>query len=447
MSAVIPSHDDPVIAANAEIIGGPMGKYSRGNPWWSPLRVIVLLTALGYAVGYWLDSACRSTSWASPERYEHLCYTDIHPFFSLKGLFEGIFPYLGDAKPEHMVDAPVLVGLFMEFSARITSVMNGIWPSDDQAVQFYDVTAVLLFLVLLILVITTVNTVSNRPWDAAMIALAPMMVLAATISWDLIALAFVALAFWTQSKRKNVATGIFLGLALCSASYPIAVVIAVAVIGLRSDDWNRIANLIGVTALTWFVINLPFAIANYDGWVVIYRHQIETGAELGSVWFALIQLGGPTLSTPLLNAASVLVFLAAVAVVAAITVRALTTPRLAQVAFLLVAAFALTAKGFAPQFSLWLIPLAVLARPRWRDFLIWQACEVTYFIAVWWFLAGYNVEGAKGLTPQWYAVAIFVHIAGTLYFAYRVIQDINKPEADVVRKTTRDQVLHQSVML
>jgi uncharacterized membrane protein len=225
------------------------------------------------------------------------------------------------------------------------------------------------------------------------------------------------------------------------------VVIAVVVIGLRSDDWNRIANLIGVTALTWFVINLPFAIANYDGWVVIYRHLFESGAELGSAWYALIQLGGPTLSVPLLNAASVLLFLAAVAVIAAITVRALKSPRLAQVAFLLVAAFALTAKGFAPQFSLWLIPLAVLARPRWRDFLIWQACEVTYFIAVWWFLAGYNVEGAKGLTPQWYAVAICVHIVGTLYFAYRVIQDINAPQTDVVRETTRDQVLHQSATL
>jgi len=447
MSAAIPTHDDPVIGANAELIGGPMGKYSSGNRWWTPLRVIVILTALGYAVGYWLDSACRSTSWASPERYEHLCYTDIHPFFSLKGFSEGIFPYLGNAKPEQLVDAPVLVGLFMEISARITSVINGIWPSDDQAVQFYNVTVVLLFIVLLIVVIATLKTASNRPWDAAMIALAPMMILAATISWDLIALAFVALAFWMQSKHKNVFTGIFLGLALCSASYPIAVVIAFVVIGLRSEDWNRIANLIGVTALTWLVINIPFAIANYDGWVLIYRHVVESGAELGSVWFALIQLGGPTLSTSLLNAASVLVFLAAVAVIAAITVRALTTPRLAQVAFLLVAAFALTAKGFSPQFSLWLIPLAVLARPRWRDFLIWQACEVTYFIAVWWFLAGYNVEGAKGLTPQWYAVAIFVHIVGTLYFAYRVIQDMNTPQTDIVRETTRDQVLHQSATL
>jgi uncharacterized membrane protein len=446
MNTVVPSHDDALVAANTELIGGPLGKYTRGNRWWSPLRVIVIVTALAYAAGYWLDSACRNTNWASPQRYEHLCYTDIHPYFSLKGFSEGIVPYLGNAKPEQRVDAPVLVGLFMELSARITSVINGIWPSEDHAVAFYNVTVVLLFIALLVVVITTVKTVRNRPWDAAMIAVAPMMILAATISWDLIAIAFVALAFWAQGRNRTVATGLFLGLALCSAIYPIAVVIALLLIAIRTKEWNRIMNLVGITAITWVVINVPFALAHYDGWVVIYRHAIETGAELGSAWYALVQLGGPTFSTTMLNAMSVMLFLVAVAGIAAITVRAPKTPRLAQIAFLTVAAFALTAKGFSPQFSLWLIPLAVLARPRWRDFLIWQACEVTYFIAVWWFLAGYNVEGAKGLTPQWYALATIVHILGTLYFAYRVIEDINQPDEDVVRSTSPDQVPHQSAM-
>ena len=146
----------------------------------------------------------------------------------------------------------------------------------------------------------------------------------------------------------------------------------------------------------------------------------------------------------MLNVLSLLLFAAAVTAIAAITIRAPRTPRLAQVTFLVVAAFALTAKGFSPQFSLWLIPLAVLARPRWRDFLIWQACEVTYFVAVWWFLAGYNVEGAKGLTPQWYSVATVVQIIGTLYFAYRVIEDINAPAQDAVLVAIPDQAQHQS---
>ena len=326
-------------------------------------------------------------------------------------------------------------------------MLNGIWPVDDQGVTFVDVTVVLLFLVLVTVVVSTVKTVANRPWDSAMIALAPMMILAATISWDLLAIAFVSLAFWAQSKNKNLATGIFLGLALCSANYPIAVVIAFIVFAVRTKEWKKTANLVGVVAITWLIINVPFALAHYDGWVVMYRRVLDSGAELGSAWYALTQIGGPTLSTPMLNAMSLLLFVAAVAAITAIVIRAPRQPRLAQVAFLVVAAFALTAKGFSPQFSLWLIPLAVLARPRWRDFLIWQACEVTYFIAVWWFLAGYNVEGAKGLTPEWYAVATVVQIVGTLYFAYRVIEDINAPAQDPVRTPTPDQAQHQSAML
>jgi hypothetical protein len=67
----------------------------------------------------------------------------------------------------------------------------------------------------------------------------------------------------------------------------------------------------------------------------------------------------------------------------------------------------------------------VLARPNWRDFLIWQFGEVIYFAAIWWFLAGYGLDDSKTLTPQWYAAATFVHIAATLYFAIMVIRDIS----------------------
>ncbi|MFA7323898.1 MAG: hypothetical protein WC005_06030, partial [Candidatus Nanopelagicales bacterium] len=174
---------------------------------------------------------------------------------------------------------------------------------------------------------------------------------------------------------------------------------------------------------------------------------IDGGAELGSVWYAITQMGGAALSTPMLNAASALLFIGVVIGIIALTVGAPKAPRPASVMFLVVAAFALAAKGFAPQFGLWLIPLAVLARPRWRDFLIWQACEVAYFIAVWWFLAGYQIEGAKGLTPQWYALATLIHIAGTAYFAVMVVRDILEPDRDPVRATNPDPEQSQSVRL
>ncbi len=74
-------------------------------------------------------------------------------------------------------------------------------------------------------------------------------------------------------------------------------------------------------------------------------------------------------------------------------------PRLAQLAFLIVAAFILTNKVYSPQFVIWLIPLLALARPRWRDFLIWQTFEALHWAAVWMYL-GQVTSG--GVVPAQY---------------------------------------------
>ena len=59
--------------------------------------------------------------------------------------------------------------------------------------------------------------------------------------------------------------------------------------------------------------------------------------------------------------------------VAALGFLAPVTPRFAQLGFLLVVGFLLVNKVYSPQYALWLLPLAVMARPRVRDQLIWQA--------------------------------------------------------------------------
>jgi uncharacterized membrane protein len=108
-------------------------------------------------------------------------------------------------------------------------------------------------------------------------------------------------------------------------------------------------------------------------------------------------------------------------------------PRLVSLLFLIVAAFVLTNKVYSPQYALWLVPLAVMARPRWRDLLIWQAGEVVYFAAIWWFLVGYNIEDTTGLDKEAYGLAILVHVAATIYLVVIVVRDILRPEHDPVR--------------
>jgi uncharacterized membrane protein len=107
------------------------------------------------------------------------------------------------------------------------------------------------------------------------------------------------------------------------------------------------------------------------------------------------------------------------------------TPRLAQLGFLVVAGFLLVNKVYSPQYVLWLLPLAALARPRWRDQIIWQAGELFYFACVWWYLGGF-LAPAGGDDAGAYWIAILVRMAAELYLVAVVARDVLRPAHDPV---------------
>ena len=257
-----------------------------------------------------------------------------------------------------------------------------------------------------------------------MIVFAPTMILAATINWDLIPIALVSLAFLAWSKDRATLTGVFLGLAIASKFYPVFLLLGFVLLAWRTKTWRPTLSMLIATVTTFLAVNIPFAIANFEGWVTFYTFNFGRAIDFGSFWYAITQIGLPTIPESLLNVASTALFALLLIAIAILVKKTPTTPSIAQISFLILAAFVVTNKVYSPQYVLWLVPLAVLARPNWRDFLIWQFGEVIYFAAIWWFLAGYGITDSKTLTPQWYAAATFVHIAATIYFAVMVIRDV-----------------------
>ncbi|MDQ5975673.1 MAG: hypothetical protein QG661_2882 [Actinomycetota bacterium] len=431
---VRPSEEDPVVASSIGWMGGAIGRRARiGGTWWSPVRVLVAMAAVAYVVGYLLDLSCRGNGWAVPERYEHLCYTDIAPLFSGRGFADGLIPYLQQTADGNYLEYPVLTGAFMQVAAVLTSGISGLFESASRATVFFDVNVVLLFIALAVTVVATALTVRRRPWDAAMVALAPTMILAATINWDLLPLAFAGVALLLWSRRHPFAAGILLGLAVAAKFYPILFLGAFLVLSLRTAKWRAFALLVGGTALSWAVVNIPVAIANAEGWGYFYRFSGFRGEDFGSLWFAMTQAGLPSVPAERLNLLATGSFIVLCLAIGYIALSAPRRPRLAPLLFLIIAAFVLTNKVYSPQYSLWLVPLAVMARPRWRDFLIWQVGEVIYFAAIWWFLVGYGIEDTQGLTGQQYALATVIHFAATIYFAFMVLRDIYSPQHDPIR--------------
>ena len=92
----------------------------------------------------------------------------------------------------------------------------------------------------------------------------------------------------------------------------------------------------------------------------------------------------------------------------------------------------------------WLVPLAVLARPRLWLYLLWQLAEIAYFFGIWGYLIfvylmqGNPVTGYQGISSGWYFAALLARFLTVSLLAAYVVRDILDPERDVVRALGHD---------
>jgi uncharacterized membrane protein len=110
-------------------------------------------------------------------------------------------------------------------------------------------------------------------------------------------------------------------------------------------------------------------------------------------------------------------------------------PRLASLVFLVVAAFLLTNKVWSPQYSLWLVPLAVLAIPRWKPLLAWMTIDALVWVPRMFFYLGTD---KKGLPAGPFLTFVVARDLAVLGLCILVIREIYRPELDLVRRTGDD---------
>jgi uncharacterized membrane protein len=91
---------------------------------------------------------------------------------------------------------------------------------------------------------------------------------------------------------------------------------------------------------------------------------------------------------------------------------------------------------WSQQYVLWLLPLAILARPRWGPFLAWQFAEVIYFFTFYGELM--NAAG-KSVFPEWvFVLAASLRLVTVCVLMALVVRDVLRPERDPVRDTYHD---------
>ncbi|MFF3462051.1 glycosyltransferase family 87 protein [Streptomyces sp. NPDC001984] len=437
---VRPTREDEVAAAGSELFGGPIGRRALlGTSWWTPVRVVALVAIGMFALGLVQKAPCYDGAWffGASSQYTHACYSDIPHLYQGRGFADGLVPYF-DKLPGDMdyLEYPVLTGVFMQVAAWLTPSSGSI---QHQEQWYWFVNAGMLMVCAAVVAVCVTRTHRRRPWDGLLVALAPAFVLTATINWDLLAVALTAAAMLMWSRGRSLAFGVLLGLATAAKFYPFLLLGPLFVLCWRAGKWREFFQAVGGAVIAWLVVNLPVMLFAFDGWSKFYRFSHDRGIDFGSFWLIWAQNSSKPPTTDFANNAAMLLVVACSLGIAALTFTAPRRPRFAQLAFLIVAAFILTNKVYSPQYVLWLVPLAVLARPKWRDFLIWQACEVAYFLGIWMYLA-YTTSGDahKGLPTHGYHWAIVVHLLGTLYLCAVVVRDILMPERDVVRRSGDD---------
>ncbi|OON79256.1 hypothetical protein B1H18_14990 [Streptomyces tsukubensis] len=437
---VRPTEDDEVAAAGSELIGGPIGRRALpGGHWWTPVRVIALVALGMFALGLVQKIPCYDGAWffGASSQYTHACYSDIPHLFQGRGFADGLVPYFDKLSGDmQYLEYPVLTGVFMEVASWLTPGGDAIQHREQ---VYWLVNAGMLMICAVVIAVCVTRTHRRRPWDGLLLALAPAFALTATINWDLLAVALTAAAMLMWSRGRAIAFGVLLGLATAAKLYPVLLLGPLLLLCWRAGKWREFGHALGGAAGSWLVVNLPVMLLAPEGWAKFYTFSQERGVDFGSFWLLLSQHMSQPLSTDTVNTLAMVLMVLACAGIAVLTLTAPRRPRFAQLAFLVVAAFILTNKVYSPQYVLWLIPLAVLARPRWRDFLIWQAAEVVYFLGIWMYLA-FTTSGDKqqGLPTGGYQLATAIHLLATLYLCAVIVRDVLLPERDVVRRPGDD---------
>ncbi|MFB9192437.1 glycosyltransferase family 87 protein [Actinomadura verrucosospora] len=419
--------------------------------------VLTGLTALTCLLGWLQKQPCASARFDFLKTTANACYTDVYPLYYVRGLSDGKLPYFDTFTGSDIryVEYPVLSGGFMQLVAWLVKPFG----VDGRGLAFYNVTVLLLAVLAVVAVLATAYAAGRRSLRAGlMIALSPALLLTAYINWDLLAVALSALALAAWSARRPALAGVLLGLAIAAKFYPLLFLGPLVLLCVRAGQWRPMGRALAGTAAGWLAVNVPVMLFAWDGWKEFYTFSQKRGIDWGSIFFVLQDHGldKPASDTGLLNLYGTGTFLVLAAGIAVLALAAPRRPRLPQLMFLVLVAFMLPNKVWSPQYVLWLLPLAVLARPKVPAFVAWQLGEIAYFFGIWWFLLSVSAQtqGADlagtlsavlsldapdgGISKDVYTLALLARFVTVLLLGVLVVRDVLVPSADIVRSDGDD---------
>lgn len=424
--------------------------------------VLMLLAVVGVVGGWVAKAPCLQTyttadgqvalDWQDYRQYKEHCYSDTIPLYGIERLQEGGLPYKtgwtedGDGRTRYM-EYPVVTGMLQYGVMLVTKAYVGGADNPDppEVVTYFTFMAGVLAVCWLVAVACTIPLV-KRKRDVALMALSPLVLVHLFTNFDPLAVALCSGGLLAWARKRPVLAGVLFGIGAAAKLYPVFVLGALLVLCLRAGVMRPWLKALAAAAVAWLVVNVPVAVLYPRGWWEFFRLNSTRPADHDSVYNAIsVFTGWAGFDGPLygdrspsrLNLVTLALFALVCLGVAVMALTAPRRPRVASLVFLIVAGFLITNKVWSPQYSLWLVPLAVLAIPRWIPLAVWMTVDAY----LWWPRLGYFLglaEPGEGNSPERFLAVVLVRDALVLGLCAMVVHTIYRPGRDPVRREGAD---------
>jgi uncharacterized membrane protein len=311
------------------------------------------------------------------------------------------------------IEYPFLTGLVIWIISFIT--LN----PDSFGVGFFFINS----LINSFLFITTVILINKiKPKSSIYFALAPAVFFSIFINWDLYAVLTTLISIYFYDKNKLQFSALFLAIAVSFKFYPVVLIFAILIIGIRRKEIYKTVFYIFNTVIFFIIINLIPVLINFKGWFYFYQVSFNRKGGSGSIW-EFLALNG--IEVKGLNYLAISATFLTYVAVALYFLKFHKDLNLASMAFLCVFAFVLFNKVYSPQFVIWLTSLAVLTLNKKIQkclFGLWQFAEIIFHFAVWRYLywQGFGNQ-TSGVSDQAFKWLIVFRILCLLLFASSLI--------------------------
>ena len=403
-----PTREDPFARWASPLLGGPAGRRLAvpAHPWWSAARVLALLSLLTTFLAVVRAQHCRAEGWTTPGQFVHTCYSDVAVLYGTlggePGALLGLDAAAGDGLGQPAVTA-YLAALVAVLAAPLTGWSERLAGAAAEGAAVVDAGPAR--------VLRPVgpahrrgaarrgprrgvdlrpSAVGRRPARAS-----PVVVLSGLVSFDLLGVALgVARRRGLgppQPRARGRAAG--RGRRRPLPRRPRRVRPRPARAARRAAR-ARSRSRCPPPRSRGPRVNLPLALLSPTAWTAPARSWWASEPGYGSLLLVprlLADEGVTGVSGLTAQQASTISGVLVLVVLVATTVWFLSCPvppRLPVLVLVLVVGTLLVAKTAPVQASVWLLPWAALAVPRWRDHLWFWAAEALYVVAVWQYLVG-----------------------------------------------------------